>query len=515
MPPRRKLELDLVAVLLVVAAVELTLNRLAVPVLRPGGSQVPGWHRDIDLVGLFSFHLATALAFAVALVETVGLVASRRSSLPARILVGLSGVVFLGLAGMSVVTQPHPQMSFHLESAFTLFLLCLSLSFTVRPAGARLKIGVVALTIPFLLHYYGTFAVRLILGDDARGSTLPDRMHELGQWSVALASILVALCFAPRPLWRSLLRPGPLALGAFVGTIVAIVLVRHQDVGMEIASRGLGLDVGPTAPTPVLVTFVAAAVATTWALATTLTSEDPGRRLLGMGLALVCVGGYAFAWPLTLLTVGAGVLAIVHGAARVESVPESAGDSAPVIPDAAWHPYTEALAAALGGEVLHEGAVTHVRGRAAGTPFVVTLARGRVPAVDVTLGDVPERAPEVTLQARPQRHLGGRGHPPPPATPAPSVRTGDQLFDDRFRLHEAGGLATRVLDEGLRARASAVLDGWVAVWAGGGLRYHVRPGHGAPLDHPIPLAELAAGTPTRPDRLVHVFHLLAEMAARA
>ena len=45
------------------------------------------------------------------------------------------------------------------------------------------------------------------------------------------------------------------------------------------------------------------------------------------------------------------------------------------------------------------------------------------------------------------------------------VRTGDPAFDRRFKLHDRSGVTARLFDEGLRARAAAVLDGWVALWA--------------------------------------------------
>ena len=72
----------------------------------------------------------------------------------------------------------------------------------------------------------------------------------------------------------------------------------------------------------------------------------------------------------------------------------------------------------------------------------------------------------------------------------------------------------KVFDEGLRARAIATLDGWLAYWEPEGLRYRVYPGRGAPLDHPIPLSDLALGRPASAERLVAVFELLVEIAAR-
>jgi hypothetical protein len=46
------------------------------------------------------------------------------------------------------------------------------------------------------------------------------------------------------------------------------------------------------------------------------------------------------------------------------------------------------------------------------------------------------------------------------------------------------------------------------------MRYRVYPGRGAPLDHPVPLSDLALGRTASPDRLVAVIQLLVEIAER-
>jgi hypothetical protein len=511
---RKKLaELDLVPVLLAVAAIELTLNRLAVPVLRPPGGPVPAWHRDLDTVGLFAFHLATVLGLVVGIGKTLDLFArpGRFAPLP-RALVVAGATLFYGLAAWGVFLPAPPTLSFHLESCFTLLLLLLGMALAMRPGDALVKLALVILTVPFLLHYYGTFALRMIVGE-ARGSSLPDRMRDVGQWSVAIAAIGVAICLAERPIWRALLRPGPLAIAGFVGTILTVVMVRHQDVGLELASKGLGIDFGPGAPPAMVATFVLAAVAITWAIASSLTAETPARRQLGMGLALVCVGGYAFAWPLTLLTVVAGALAIVQAGSELGVAPPPA--RADVIPEASWRAYVEAVGAELGGSVTHAAGASLVRGVRDGVPYDLRLARATSPILEVTFGAVPAGDPGLTLLSRPSGLLSGRSLAHPPPTSAPVVRTGDHAFDLRFRVHDGCGLTTRLFDEGLRARAAAVLDGWIAVWPGAAIRYHVEPGHGGPLDHPLPLSDLRAGRPAATERLVRVFQLCAELAVRA
>ena len=47
-----------------------------------------------------------------------------------------------------------------------------------------------------------------------------------------------------------------------------------------------------------------------------------------------------------------------------------------------------------------------------------------------------------------------------------------------------------------------------------GLRYRIYPGRGAPLDHPLPLSDLALGRAPTAERLVAVVELLIELAGR-
>ena len=57
--------------------------------------------------------------------------------------------------------------------------------------------------------------------------------------------------------------------------------------------------------------------------------------------------------------------------------------------------------------------------------------------------------------------------------------------------------------------------GWFAYWEGEGLRYRVYPGRGAPLDHPMPLSDLALGRAVATaERLITVIELLIELGSR-
>ncbi|HKA87400.1 MAG TPA: hypothetical protein VKE22_07020 [Haliangiales bacterium] len=514
-------ELDLVAFLLVVAVLELALNRLAVPVLRPPGNQTPpSWHRDLDVAGLYLFYLASVLALAIGVAKAWEL--RRLYVLPVQGLLLAATMLFFGLTAWGIFSSGEG-LAFHLESSFILMLLVTGLAMASRPGDAGVKIGFLLLTVPFAVHYYATFAARALFSDGARATGLADTLRDVGQWAVAAATVLTAACFAPRPLLRSFTRPAPLVVGGFVGVVAAMVFFRHEDVGIEIASKGLGIDIHPGAPPPAVLAFALAAAAVAFTLASTLTSPSAARRHVGMGLALVIVGGYAFTWPLAFATVAVGALALAEAAPRVglEDEEPSAAAAAPPIPEPVWRAYAEAVAGHIGGTLeVDDGGRTRMAGSLGGLPWGVTidrLAGGGVRAVDIVFGSPGGGEPGWTLAARPEGLLGGAAHPPPPAAHVPVAHTGDAPFDQRFRVRDAGEFTAAWLDEGLRARAAAVLDGWVAAWPGAGIRYRVCPGRGAPLDHPVPQSELAfrPGDPAAAaERLVRVFDLIAELAAK-
>jgi hypothetical protein len=139
---------------------------------------------------------------------------------------------------------------------------------------------------------------------------------------------------------------------------------------------------------------------------------------------------------------------------------------------------------------------------------------GSVLALDVVLGrEIDEgRGATLTIWAIPPRALGVNPAGPPAA---PIFRTGDPPFDERFKTRGSALAFHKLFDEGRRARAVATIDGWISYWDNESLRYRVYPGRGAPLDHPMPLSDLAMGRASATtDRLVAVVELLVELAAQ-
>lgn len=526
------------AILLLVVMLEVVLGRLAVPVLRPPiGKPLPDWHKHLDQLGLFLLHLSTALAFGVVLLRGAELALERElHSGPVGILLAAAAAVFSVLAAWSVFS-PEGSMAFWRETAFVVLIVALTVTALLRPGTDPLaRLGLCLLAVPFLVHYYATLELHLMPAKLAKVSNLPDRIRDLGQRSIALVALAMPLCFAPRPLRQSLLRPTPLILAGFVGTLAAVTLRKHFEVGEKIASLGLGVQLGPGIPNERMALYVAAVAAVVWVITSTLSSDSGARRTMGVGFALIVASGYSFDWPVRYLCAAAGFMAIatsvmIVGAeeAAVTGSEPPARFTSPPIPPEAWQGYVDALMIALGvtadgvRQRTHEAVEeTLFSGHRRDLPFGLRILRSRqgIRSIEVIFGDVaPERAdPAWTMLARPENLLATGAHPPPPASRGAVVRTGDATFDRRFKLLDEGALTPKLLDDALRARATAVLDGWLAVWPGACVHYKVCPGRGAPLDHPIPVTELAfrgSPAPGAAERMVGVLDLLADVAARA
>jgi hypothetical protein len=240
------------------------------------------------------------------------------------------------------------------------------------------------------------------------------------------------------------------------------------------------------------------------------------------------------------LCAAAGFLAMVSAAlhvraeetTQVATTAPSPRFSSPPITEAAWRGYVERVAQALDATAetaLVEGREeTSLSAERRGQRLRLRLVRDArsprgVELVDVVVAataaelEPPLAAPGWTLAARPAGLLATGSHPPPPEAHGPTHKSGDAAFDQRFKMRDGARLTVRLLDEGLRARATAMLDGWLAVWPGRCIEYRVYPGRGAPLDHPVPITELAFRAQAAPpvDRLIGVVELLVDLGLRA
>lgn len=536
---RSRLESHLPHLLLVIAVAEMAIYRLLVPGLRSRvDMRPPLWHSTMAYVGLFLFYFASALAVAVVAHQLWEISKSRRDHAFALSWIGLpAGLVFLALASLSIVAAPSAGVTFLLEGAFVAVVLTIASAQLTQKGDIGARLGLILLAVPLVVHFYAPLSVRYIAGEEALWNGLTDSVEDAGRWLVLLAALTMPYCFGARPFLLRAARIGPLLAALAVGLLGAM-LVRHDFVkGMELAQNGLGFAVGPGAPSSYIALCLLALSAVAWTFAGCFSAPSASRRTIGVGIALVVVGGYGFAWPLQYLVGLAGLLAISKAAGTVEAEERAAiaPPRVPPIADEAWQRYMESVLrlmraenSELGEHSTQQGAVVTVRGEGGqsrshfvckrqGMPVTVTVERisGSIVGLDVRCGEgTVDGAPTWSVHSQKESAVG-IVHPMPPACSGTVYEEGGEDFRERFYILDTARWSDSLLDDSTRERMLELVHGWIACWPSGTLRFQVYPGRGAPLDRPIPISALAFETgEDSPKGLVQLLDLLVTLAQR-
>jgi hypothetical protein len=517
---RNRLEGRLPHLLLLVAVAELCVYRLLVPGLRGGVNvEPPLWHWALTYTGLFLFYFASALAVGVVGHQLWQIFRGRDShAWMLTWLVVPAGAAFLVLACISIVAAPSAGVTFLLEASVVVAILTVVAAQTTRKGDLGARIGLLFLALPLVIHFYVPFVEKFVR-EDILFTGISDQMESAGFWLVLFSALTMPYCFGARPFFLRAARLGPVAAGLAVGVSGALLVRTDYVKGLELAQNGFGIAVAPAAPSSLVALSLLALSAVAWTLASCLTVPSKHRRLIGVGIGLVVVGGYGFAWPLQYLVGLAGLLSISRGATRVQTE-ERAGLvasqlSVPPIKDEHWQSYIESLLEDLRDSESTEtkqGSTVTIRGEAGQqrTHFVyhrddiavtVTVERvaGVVHGLDVRFAsEGPDHDPNAEEQGAPQWTLHsfppsplGLVHPAPPECVGEEYRAQGSDFADHFLVCDAGGWTDALLDDKLRDRMVQEVHGWLACWADGTLRFQVYPARGAPLDSPIPISALS------------------------
>jgi hypothetical protein len=392
-----------------------------------------------------------------------------------------------------------------------------------------IQIGLAIIAIPLLLHVVAALGAYFVWPDETfDGPGI--RIESVGVVTLAVAALATPYCFAPRPFARAVTRALPVIVAmAFAATGAVVSRVFYPTVA-KAAANAIGIELTPGQADPRLALYLLALATLVWTIASCAIAASHARRQIGLGLALVVLGGYAFQSPHNYLLAILG-LAIIADATRNVRDEELAAlpivCDTPPIADTTWSTYIGAVAAGLRRTLGNVHSLTTrsetnllssiVVGDLAGLQVRTRIERldGCVLSFDVVVGrEIDElRGATLTLHAVAPRGTG-TNPPAPPSTPA--FKSGDAAFDDHFRTRGNALAFTKLFDDSaLRARAVTSLDGWVAYWDGEGLRYRVYPGRGAPIDHPMPLSDLSLDrSMTNAERVVSVVELLVEVAGR-
>ncbi len=513
--------------LLVVALSEVAINRIAVPMLRPASGEPPWWHTSLDYLGLFLFYFAGSLAALVIIARCISAFDRQR-----RLRDLIAHAVLLPaaiIAAVPLVVSVPEWASVAIAIAFAAAVLALLGSLFGWDRDLGVQIGLPILAIPLLLHSVTVIGAGLLWSEDTFEGPAASLIRS-GVLALCLSALATPYCFAPRPFARAVTRPLPIVLAMSVAAAGAVVARLFYTTVAKATALSIGIEMNPGRADQRLALYLLALATLAWSIASCAIAGTASRRTIGAGLGLIVLGGYGFNWPQHYLLPMLGFALIVEAARRVreeELEAQPFTSEAPPISDSAWSAYVTAITKSLRDSAgdshslttRGEGglASTVIVAEVKGLPVRTRIERigGRVLALDIVVGkEIDEvRGSTVTMWAIPQRGFGANP-PGPPA--APIFRTGDLEFDSRFKVRGNATAFAKLFDDSARAKAITTLDGWLAYWDREGVRYRVYPGRGAPLDHPLPLSDLALGrVPPNAERLVAVIDLMIELGVRA
>ena len=458
---------NLTAALVVVAALELVVNRLLGHLFA-----TPSCHSIGSCLALrsgpFLLYLTGVLALVVVGGGIVGhLLRGELFPRGMRITIGALSMVFLILLAASLLAGQAPaRYETHLQTSFGFVTGMVALAFlTSREAGPRARVGLALFVTPPLLHVASFVASRAGWWHTRWPS--PDNLSLAGEIALLLAAISSPALLLPAPRVWGRLAPA-LALAAGVGTFFFVASMGRPDLIQAIGLYSVHLDL-PRASSLLGVGYTLALFAYTVTLVSLLLTPGPS-RLSGLGLALLGLGGYQTASPVELsLTLG-GIVVLATGLSR-----SAAGPRAPasLSPDG-WRALLESIAARISsaptgtggglvdiatGDVAGSDTAT-VRATRGGRPveLVVRRNQGVVEMLVTLVGARPDTAPDATIEA----HETWLRRPPAERPSAARQKTGDLAFDRKWGVYGRAALA----DSALRRRWLRHMNGTVRLWSG-------------------------------------------------
>lgn len=305
---------NITAILLLVATVDLVVHRSLGPLLLAGPALAKPWGRALAGAGNFSYHLTTTLGLLLFSLSFVSLLRERvlfpRSM---RFAASVFALFFVALVGLSLSYLRLPdKLTVQLKTSHAFLCWFVAAAIWRLDVGAKIKIGATLLCLPSVLHAAALFIAQMGWARLAEGATGLARAGEL--------TLLVALAAAPLLLPRARLTFGR-SLVVWAAGLLALLglagaLLFDLDLVQAVALHALRLEI-PAPGAPAALAFGPALLASALGcglLAGRFLVTEGRDRLMALGALLIAVGGYQVQSPAELVTSACGMLAIAAGA---------------------------------------------------------------------------------------------------------------------------------------------------------------------------------------------------------
>lgn len=189
--------------LLLVALLEVAINRVAVPLLRPAGAAPPpSWHTQLDYAGLFLFYFAgtlAALLLGAHCWRAIWELSGRARATAALVLVTAI------LAAAPLVLDAPAWLSLTLELAFAASVIAIAADSFGADRDLGIQVGLPIVSVPLVMHTANALGTRFVWSEnmfDGPGIALA----RVGVVALCFAALASPYCFAPRPFARAVLR---------------------------------------------------------------------------------------------------------------------------------------------------------------------------------------------------------------------------------------------------------------------------------------------------------------------
>ena len=280
-------------VLLGVAVLEVAIDRIAVPILKPDLGDPPGWHVMLAYVGLFFFYFAGLLAAVV-----IGLrwfdALRTKSVVHFAMHALLAGCALIGIVPF-VISEPA-MFGVVREILFAITIGALAVSTWGSGRDRGIQIGLAIIAIPLLLHVVAALGAYFVWPDETfDGPGI--RIESAGVVMLAIAALATPYCFAPRPFARAVTKALPVLVAMVFAASGAVISRLFYPTVAKAAANAIGVDLTPGQADPRLALYLLAVATLVWTLASCAIATAERRRGVGVGLALIVLGGYGFKYP--------------------------------------------------------------------------------------------------------------------------------------------------------------------------------------------------------------------------
>ena len=170
---RRASRLTAIHALLLIALVEVVINRIAVPMLRESRSD-EAWYSAMFQVGLFAFYFANTLAVLVVIARCVSAFRGRRDArnLAAHVALGLAALI----AAVPLIVSVPGWMNLALEIWFGVAVIAVLATAFGRRRDLGAQVGVAIVAVPLLFHTATVMIATLAFPEDSFNA----QFNELG-----------------------------------------------------------------------------------------------------------------------------------------------------------------------------------------------------------------------------------------------------------------------------------------------------------------------------------------------